>query len=180
MAGVRTRVVVLCATCGVHWDEGVEGARCSDAGHGHQRFDVHVHRDVVVLPGGTDVTAVSFDAVDPYSRDRAPDHGLYLDPRWAPPWSHRVVDWPDFGVPADPSELVGALRDVLDRAGRGERVEVGCLGGHGRTGTAVAALAVLTGYPADGAVAWARTHYCARAVETPEQAAFVAGLTPGP
>jgi hypothetical protein len=177
MSEVRTRVVVLCATCGVHWDEGVEAAACGEAGHEHQRFEVHVHRDVVTLPDGTEVTAVSFDAADPYARDRSPDHGLYLDARWAPPWSHELIDWPDFGVPGDPAGFVGRLGDVLARARRGERVEVGCLGGHGRTGTAIAALAVLTGHPAGDAVAWARDHYCAHAVETPEQEALVAGLS---
>ena len=69
-----------------------------------------------------------------------------------------------------------ALRSLLDRARRGERVEVGCLGGHGRTGTALACLAVLAGHPAADAVAWTRTHYCPKAVETPDQEAFVAAL----
>ncbi|HEY8543587.1 MAG TPA: protein-tyrosine phosphatase family protein [Acidimicrobiales bacterium] len=177
-SGVRTKVVVLCGTCGTFWDEGAGEPGCADAAHEHQRFDVHVHRDVVTLPDGTAVTAVSFDEADPYARDRAPDHGLYLDARWQPPWPHAHVDWPDFGVPGDTAAFVASLRDVLDRARRGERVEVGCLGGHGRTGTALAALAVLAGHPADDAVAWARTHYCAQAVETPEQEALVAGLRP--
>ena len=48
----------------------------------HQRFDLHQHRSIVVLPDGTEVTAVSFDARDPYARDQVPDFGLYLDPQW--------------------------------------------------------------------------------------------------
>jgi hypothetical protein len=176
---VRTRTIVLCGPCGEHWAEGVEEAGCTDEGHEHQRFDVHMHRDVVTLPDGTEVVAVSFDPGDPYGRDAGPpDHGVYLDARWAPPWSHDLVDWPDFGLPADPAAFVATLERVLDRARRGERVEVGCLGGHGRTGTAIAALAVLAGHPADDAVAWTRARYCAHAVETPEQEALVAGLAP--
>ena len=178
MREVRTRVVVLCGTCGVHWDEGVGEPGCADEAHEHQRFDVHLHRDVVVLPDGTEVVAVSFDAADPYTRATPPDHGLYLDARWQPPWPHDHVGWPDFGVPTDTAAFVASLERVLDRARRGERVEVGCLGGHGRTGTAIAALAVLAGHPADDAVAWTRARYCAHAVETPEQEALVAGLAP--
>jgi hypothetical protein len=130
-----------------------------------------------VLPDGVAVTAVSFDAADPYRREREPDFGLYLDSRWQPPWPHRHVDWPDFGLPADPDGLVADLRDLHGRAAAGGRVEIGCLGAHGRTGTALAALAVLAGQPADEAVAWVRGTYCARAVETPEQAAFVRDLS---
>jgi protein-tyrosine phosphatase len=122
------------------------------------------------------VTAVSFVGRDPYGRDVRPDFGLYLDRRWRPPWPHARLDWPDFGVPDDAGALLAALRDVHDRAAAGERVEIGCLGGHGRTGTALAALAVLGGHPADDAVAWVRASYCARAVETPEQEAFVRDL----
>lgn len=158
----------------MHWSDGAEPARCTDAGHAHQRFEVHVHRSVVVLPDGTEVTAVSFDAADPYGRDEAPpDFGLYLDHRWAPPWDHELLDWPDFGVPEEGDRVVAALGSLRDRARGGARVEVGCLGGHGRTGTALACLAVLGGYPADEAVAWVRAHYCAKAVETEEQEAFV-------
>jgi hypothetical protein len=176
--GVPTQVVVMCPDCDAFWYDGGESPKCTDAGHRdrYQRFEVHRHRTVVVLPDGTSVTAVSFDAGDPYGRDRTPDYGLYLDARWAPPWPHDLVDWPDFGVPGDPARLVAALRSLLDRARRGERVEVGCLGGHGRTGTALACLALLTGHPAADAVAWTRTTYCPEAVETPDQETFVATL----
>jgi protein-tyrosine phosphatase len=132
----------------------------------------------VVLPDGTTITAVSFDPGDPYGRDDRPDYGLYLDPRWQPPWPHDHVDWPDFGVPEE-TAITNALLSLLARARAGERVEVGCAGGHGRTGTAVGCLAVLTGCAPGEAVAWVREHYCAKAVETPGQEAFVArfGLT---
>ena len=171
-----TRVVVACAECRVHWDLDHEQALCTDARHRHQRFEVHRHRSLVVLPDGTEVTAVSFDPMDPYGRDQPPHYGLYLDPRWQPPWTHAHLDWPDFGVPDDADHVVATLGTVLQRARAGERVEVGCLGGHGRTGTALACLAVLSGHPSADAVAWVRDHYCAAAVETAEQEAFVARL----
>jgi protein-tyrosine phosphatase len=66
-----------------------------------------------------------------------------------------------------------AVQDLLARARAGQHVEVGCLGGHGRTGTTHAYLAVLTGVaPGDG-VAWVRENYCAKAVETSGQEASV-------
>jgi len=50
------------------------------------------------------------------------------------------------------------------------------MGGRGRTGTALACLAVLDGAPAADAVAYVRQHYSPDAVETPEQASFVTGF----
>jgi protein-tyrosine phosphatase len=134
---------------------------------------VHVHRTSVTLIDGTVVVGVTFLEDDPYSREASPTFGLYLDERWSPPWPHSHVDWPDFGLPADPDAFGVALRDALARASHGERVEVGCLGGHGRTGTALACLAVLAGTPASEAVAWVRANYCDHAVETGAQEAFV-------
>lgn len=127
------------------------------------------------LPGGAQVVAASFDPQAPYAREDVPDHGLYLDRRWDPPWPHEHVDWPDFGVPADAEELNDKLRSALARCRAGQRVEIGCLGGHGRTGTALACLARLDGVPAGDAVAWVREHYCRQAVETVDQEAFVLG-----
>jgi hypothetical protein len=172
----ETRSVVLCPECQVHWDLDREPAKCTVGDHEHRLFEVHVHRSAVVLPDGTEVIAVSFDAADPYGRDQSPDYGLYLDHRWDPPWAHDHLDWPDFGVPDDAARVVTVLGAVLERARAGERVEVGCLGGHGRTGTALACLAILSGQAPGHAVEWVRANYCADAVETAEQEAFVVGF----
>jgi heme-degrading monooxygenase HmoA len=91
------------------------------------------------------------------------------------PEESRWVRWPDFRLPADQAALRSALAEALDRAATG-RVEVACGGGRGRTGTALACLAVLDGVPADEAVAWVRQHYDPRAVETRAQARFVAAF----
>lgn len=169
-------VVVACAECRTFWPLDASSSRCVDLAHHHRQHELHRHRTTVVLPDGTELAAVSFDEADPYTRDRVPDYGLYLDGRWQPPWPHEFLDWPDFGVPDDPGALLAVLRDALGRARAGERVEIGCLGGHGRTGTALACLAVLSGHPLGDAVAWARDNYCVKAVETDDQAAFVATL----
>ena len=170
----ETTRIVYCRERGLLWGAAAAAPECIDPAHRHFESEIHRHRTPVVLPDGTEIVAVSFDPNDPYGRDRAPDFGLYLDPRWSPPWSHDHVDWPDFGVPASIDELRRKLGALLERARRGERVELGCLGAHGRTGTAVACMATLAGAPASDAVDWVRTHHCEKAVETPEQAGFVA------
>jgi protein-tyrosine phosphatase len=107
-----------------------------------------------------------------------PDFGLYLLGREPPPvtWEERWVRWPDFRLPADRDAAVAALREAWKRAAA-ERVEVACTGGRGRTGTALACIAVLDGVPNEQAVAFVREHYAARAVETPWQRRFVVGFS---
>ena len=135
-------------------------------------YEPHAHCDAIVFVDGTTVTAVSFLGGEPYRRDVVPAFGLYLDAAWDPPWPHEHLAWADFGVP-DPDELRASLGVLLARAREGDLVEIGCLGGHGRTGTAMACLAVVAGVPRDEAVDWVRANYCPNAVETAEQRAFV-------
>ena len=109
-----------------------------------------------------------------------PDLGIYLlgRPPSGVPWESRWVRWRDFGLPADVDRLRDALTDAWRRAAD-ERVEVACRGGQGRTGTALACLAVLDGLPPDEAVTYVRAGYSAHAVETRGQAAFVARFSRG-
>lgn len=72
----------------------------------------------------------------------------------------------------DRAEAAEALRDAWRRAAD-ERVEFVCGGGRGRTGTALACLAVLDGVPPEEAVAYVRRHYDRHAVETPWQRRYV-------
>ncbi|MBY8874151.1 protein phosphatase [Micromonospora sp. PLK6-60] len=119
---------------------------------------------VVVLPGGAQVRG------RPAAAPASPaDFTVLLVDGPAPAWPYRRVRWPDFWIPADRDDAVDALREALRRAYAGERVEVACRGGKGRTGTGLAALAVLDGLPVRQAVPWVRRHYHSRAVETPWQ-----------
>jgi hypothetical protein len=104
-----------------------------------------------------------------------PDFGLYLlgKPPPAVDWPSRWVRWPDFSLPADPPDAREALAEAWRRAAD-ERVEVACAGGRGRTGTALACLAVLDGVDPADAVRFVRAGYSPRAVETPGQRRFVA------
>jgi protein-tyrosine phosphatase len=74
--------------------------------------------------------------------------------------------------PADPAAAREAFVEAWQRSAT-ERVEVACMGGVGRTGTALACIAVLDGVPASEAVGYVRRHYHRRAVETPGQRRFV-------
>ena len=127
---------------------------------------------VVTLPSGRRVLGRGLREPPPRP---LPEYGVYLLGRRPPPtcWEQRWVRWRDFGLPADPADLREALRTAWERAA-GERVEVACRGGTGRTGTALACLAVLDGVPPEEAVTFVRRHYRPRAVETGRQRAFVA------
>jgi protein-tyrosine phosphatase len=81
------------------------------------------------------------------------------------------------GLPAHVDALRDALLGLIARADEGGAVEIGCLGGHGRTGTALACLAVLTGTPSADAVEWVRANYCREAIETDQQEALVRSFT---
>lgn len=164
---------MACPTCRVSWAPDAEEPPCSDPWHEHRRYEMHLHDDAVQLPNGQQVRAASFDADDPYSRTDRPDYGLYLDPDWQPPWPHDHLPWPDFGVPDDPRLLHGALTELLNHVANGDLAEIGCLGGHGRTGTALACAAILTGQKPDTAVTWVRSAYCPAAVETAIQEDFI-------
>ncbi|WP_245674020.1 MULTISPECIES: protein phosphatase [Actinoplanes] len=87
-------------------------------------------------------------------------------------WESRFVRWPDFWLPRDRAYTTEVLIEALRRSGS-ERVEVACGGGRGRTGTALACLAVLDGVPPGEAVAFVRDAYHRRAVETLWQRRFV-------
>ena len=131
---------------------------------------------VLTLPSGRRVVGRGLRSAAP---EPPPEFGVYLlgrrpaDPGWEQQW----VRWRDFGLPADDHELRRVLTEAWERAD-GERVEIACRGGTGRTGTALACLAVLDGVPATEAVDFIRAHYRPRAVETPGQRRFVARFAP--
>ena len=134
---------------------------------------------VLALPSGRRVRGRGLRAPLPPGPVPVPEFGVHLLGRRPEPvpWAERWVRWPDFRTPADPVELREALGEVWARAAS-ERVELACSGGTGRTGTALACLAVLDGVPAADAVAFVRQHYRPRAVETPGQRRFVARFPP--
>lgn len=106
-----------------------------------------------------------------------PEFGLYLLAKAPPPsaWPSAWISWPDFRLPSDEPSAFAALTEAFDRSAI-ERVEIACGGGRGRTGCAIAALAVLAGIDPAAAVDWVRAAYHPRAVETPWQRRWVRHL----
>src|SRR5215470_2851877 len=111
----------------------------------------------VRFPDGTSVMACSLADRLESNPDR--DFGLYMDARWEPTWDAHLIEWPDFGLPTDPLVAAQAIAAAFRRAQAGERLEIGCVGGLGRTGTVLGCMAVLAGMSASSAVQWVRENY---------------------
>lgn len=122
-----------------------------------------------------------------------PDIGFYLDRAWLdghvmvspgfhPPFvsegRQRIVmyPWRDYALPQWPKVFVRALTWLLAEARRGKVVEIGCAGGHGRTGTTLACLLVLQGVRPKRAVTLVRSRHCEEAIESTPQLEFIASL----
>ncbi len=120
----------------------------------------------------------------------SPDIGFYFDPKWATtilsspgarlPFVRAtkakgviIFPWEDWGVPENAAILRRALRWLLQQVGDGKVVEVGCMGGHGRTGTALACLLILQGLNAKRALRRVWDEYCQEAIESQKQIDFI-------
>jgi hypothetical protein len=110
----------------------------------------------------------------PLPSGHPPHLGAYL--LGSPPvefgWTSRWIKWPDFWLPTDRAYARSVFEEILGRSAR-ERVEVACGGGRGRTGTALACIAILDGVPPGEAVGFVRAGYHPKAVETPWQSRYV-------
>ena len=131
---------------------------------------------VVELPSGRRVRGRKVSG----SAYPLPGWGLYTTWREPEvPWPHRWVRWPDFGLPVHPADARDAIAEGWAWAAS-ERVEVACGGGVGRTGTVLAAMAMLDGLDAEAAVDLVRDRYHPRAVETPWQRWWLTWAGAGP
>ena len=122
-----------------------------------------------------------------------PEYGCYMDYGWmrscsiwlspnAPNYEESLFDqyysdttgsmyikWPDMSVipMRDYSQvIVWCMSRIMEE---GARLEVGCYGGHGRTGTVLAGLLVYNGMDGQEAIKKVRSDYCSRAIETKSQ-----------
>lgn len=88
------------------------------------------------------------------------------------------IDWKDGGTPKITADEWATLAAALINAGR--PVFVACMGGHGRTGTAIAVLGHFLGAYPDAAtdpIAYVRERGCAMMVEWANQKAYVKAMT---
>lgn len=83
-----------------------------------------------------------------------------------------LLDWPDYGTVGLPVEFWLDLIAYLKT--NKKSMLVFCVGGHGRTGTAMASLLVAAlDYTAGEAIDWLRENYCPKAVESKKQVDYV-------
>ena len=79
---------------------------------------------------------------------------------------------PDMGVPRDAEEFKKLIEWLAVQIVAQKLVHIGCIGGHGRTGTVMAALVThMTGEK--NSITYVRKHYCEKAVESETQVRFL-------
>lgn len=120
-----------------------------------------------------DGVTVQASSLDNWDRITKPDWGLYASTLWKPLWRAEFITWDDFGIPSAYEAAFDAIEYAYDLAEAGKLVEVGCMGGHGRTGTILACMAVLDGLDHKDAIAFIRSRFCKDAIETAEQEWYV-------
>lgn len=87
-----------------------------------------------------------------------------------------LMDWPDYGVTDLPAQFWIDVVAYL-RAKKAKLV-VFCVGGHGRTGTAIACFLVTAlKWDAEKSIKWVRKNYCKRAIEGAKQEKYIEELS---
>ena len=91
-------------------------------------------------------------------------------PHWLGNLSYQTptifLDWPDMGV-LEIEDLKPVVEYLASKIHMG--IEIGCMGGHGRTGTLMALIMVQLGCKPGKAIKTIRKDYCHRAIETQKQ-----------
>jgi hypothetical protein len=134
----------------------------------------------VYLSGNATPVAVSKNALEPTA-------GVYLDSGWIRERGPTLltntsirddcrdddmavlyVPWKDMGV-IPYRTLSAAVVWSLTHIKSGGRLEIGCVGGHGRTGTMLGAILIYMGRTGKEAIDEVRERYCQKAIETKGQ-----------
>lgn len=96
------------------------------------------------------------------------------------PWEHNgdpIIEFQynitDGCAPGKPKDFKKMINWVSDQLDDGKTVHVGCIGGHGRTGTFLAALVSLYEDLTDDPIGWVRKNHCKKAVESESQLKFL-------
>lgn len=104
------------------------------------------------------------------------DGGMPFQFKQMPPWHNPPIEFlfriPDMQAPPHHGEFAELITWLAEMLVAGKKIHVGCIGGHGRTGTVFAALVkVMTGN--EDATQFVRDNYCAKAVESNAQIDFL-------
>lgn len=143
---------------------------------GHKTGRCYMSHPPLKLPG-TDLVVYGGSCISPSVTDADVyigfDGGMKLTKRqW--PWSDgdevffKITDMQAPDNPDDFRKLVEWARAQIEA---GRKVHAGCIGGHGRTGTFLAAL--VSTYGEADAITYVRKNYCTRAVESADQVKFL-------
>jgi len=93
------------------------------------------------------------------------------------PWEAQKVTEVYYGIrdmeaPSNVARFKKLVTWVCTQLQDGKTVHIGCIGGHGRTGTVISAI-VAEMLGEKDAIQYVRTHYCKKAVESTTQVAFL-------
>lgn len=168
-----------CTVCGVTRNDPADAWRFQtkrdlddfDASWGTTNTCSHA-LDPVVLKGVT----VYASKVRTHTAATTPDLGCYAYNGWNPSSPAIFIPWQDYGLPTCTfTQAARSIKLAFEAAKEGDVVEMGCMGGHGRTGTILACMAILADPTLTGpeAVTLIKTTYCSKAVETSSQEWFV-------
>jgi hypothetical protein len=121
-----------------------------------------------------------------HTKDKAqsdwPDAGVYLASGWfkgaaastdgfdlgITSWPSLFIDWPDMGV-VTLDVLEPCIEWAKEKVNKGKKLEIACVGGHGRTGTYAVALMIGMGMDTFEAFSLLKDKYCDKAVESRAQ-----------
>lgn len=104
--------------------------------------------------------------------------------KWYKQPEHIVLGWPDMGVPLLSREFWLELVEILRKKGRDRarhsnvyKVLFHCMGGHGRTGTALSIMGAFVGGWDSHLIATMRVLYCEHGVESQGQVGYIEKIT---
>lgn len=134
--------------------------------YGAKGYDIKetAHLDLIIDCAGILKPRSRFVAKATAPRFRSLDTSAYPDVI--------TLAWPDMTAPTQVGiKFWIRLKDLLPMD-----TAICCMGSHGRTGTALAALLVADGVGADDAMKRVRKEHCPRAIETREQESYIRAL----
>jgi hypothetical protein len=107
------------------------------------------------------------------------DYGMKYQNRNYPwePGAGTVVEFlysiSDMCAPKSPKDFKAMIKWMAEQLEAGKKIQVGCIGGHGRTGLVLAALVAYTKVAPKNAIQYVRKHHCKKAVESASQIKFL-------